>query len=463
MPKPVTGTFTVDAATTPGHIDLNTDEIDMKPSGSEVKYPASHLPGIYKLQGNVLTIRFGTGSAPSRPKDFTSHSDGAILLVVQRPEPDFKGYPDKVKLTVLDPNGKPAPHEKVFQFLSQRILTTAATQPTPTYVGWGVSATQPASTYVGCKETAADGTLTLPYDEFSKVGVRDTKRKLIGFATASPALLQKGVAVLQLEPECMLTGTLTCEELSKAGIPLGWTNVYLMCDGIEVADYCCADGRFEFPVPPGDYGLDAYGTNFHSTYVPIHVAQGQTALQAKPIALTATRLQMLIGRPAPELTGVVGWKGKPVKLADLRGKIVLIDFWGYWCGPCVQEMPVLMEIHDKFKDKGVVVLGVHVDVDGDVNTAAKLDEKIARSRKTLWNNRDLPFPVALTTGTETPDGYDGQACAQYGVLAYPTTILIDRRGNVVGDFDATDIKDATDGIKRQIKIDQKDEPSEKLR
>src|SRR5438876_374491 len=62
MPKPVTGTFTIDAATEPGHIDLNTDEIDMKSSESEVKYPASHLPGIYKQQGNSLTIRFGTGS-----------------------------------------------------------------------------------------------------------------------------------------------------------------------------------------------------------------------------------------------------------------------------------------------------------------------------------------------------------------------------------------------------------------
>lgn len=267
MPKPVTGTFTVDSATEPGHIDLNTDEIDVKNSETEWSYPASRLPGIYKLQGNLLTIRFGTGSAPTRPKDFTSHSDGAVLLVVQRPDPDFKSYPDTVKLTVLDPNGKPAPHEKVFQFISQRIRTKAATQPTCVYVGW-TAATQPVNGYLGTKQTAADGTLTLPYDESSRMGVRDAKRKLIGFTITSPALLQKGVAVLQLEPECLLTGTLTCKELSKAGSPLGPTNVYLMRDGEILEGYACTDGRFEFPVPPGDYVLDAYGTNLKETYVP---------------------------------------------------------------------------------------------------------------------------------------------------------------------------------------------------
>jgi thiol-disulfide isomerase/thioredoxin len=209
-------------------------------------------------------------------------------------------------------------------------------------------------------------------------------------------------------------------------------------------------GDYQFPVPSGDYTLYAYGSNLRKKEVPITVPAGQSEYHPAPVELAASGLELMKGHPAPEFVGVVGWKGTPVKLADLRGKIVLVDFWGYWCGPCVGSMPVLMDLHEKYKDKGVAILSVHVDIDGDVDSAAKLDEKTAEYRQKLWNGRDLPFPAALSAGKETPDGYDGITAAQYGILDYPTTVLIDRQGNIVDEFEARDTAAASAEIDRLL-------------
>ena len=93
----------------------------------------------------------------------------------------------------------------------------------------------------------------------------------------------------------------------------------------------------------------------------------------QPIDLPATRLALLVGTPAPELVGVAGWKNGPTaKLADLKGKCVILDFWGYWCGPCVHRMPDLFKLYDKYHDSGLEVIGVHVDLGGD-EKAKKFD------------------------------------------------------------------------------------------
>jgi cytochrome c biogenesis protein CcmG/thiol:disulfide interchange protein DsbE len=52
---------------------------------------------------------------------------------------------------------------------------------------------------------------------------------------------------------------------------------------------------------------------------------------------------------------------KPVNLADYKGKVVLLNFWATWCGPCKQEIPAFVELYDQYKDKGFVVLGVSID------------------------------------------------------------------------------------------------------
>src|SRR2546426_8169567 len=68
--------------------------------------------------------------------------------------------------------------------------------------------------------------------------------------------------------------------------------------------------------------------------------------------------QALVGKPAPEITGDFALNGKPVKLADLKGKVVLLDFWAVWCGPCIATFPHLREWNKDYKDKGLEVVGV---------------------------------------------------------------------------------------------------------
>src|SRR5262245_55724643 len=65
----------------------------------------------------------------------------------------------------------------------------------------------------------------------------------------------------------------------------------------------------------------------------------------------------LLGKPMPALT-VAKWKNGEVKPDDMKGKVVVIDFWATWCGPCIKAIPHTNEIAEKYKEKGVVVIGV---------------------------------------------------------------------------------------------------------
>ena len=111
---------------------------------------------------------------------------------------------------------------------------------------------------------------------------------------------------------------------------------------------------------------------------------------------------------APDFT-LKSRDGKNVRLSDLRGQVVLLNFWASWCGPCRQEMPILDEIHNKYKALGFSVLGVNLDV---------------KSKKAINYLKDTPvsFPVL----------YDpkGDVSVQYGVQAMPSTVIIDKDGNV---------------------------------
>ena len=119
--------------------------------------------------------------------------------------------------------------------------------------------------------------------------------------------------------------------------------------------------------------------------------------------------------------------GTPLKLAELKGKCVILEFWGYWCGPCVYRMPETFKLYDQYAKQGLVVIGVHVDYSNTVDSVEKLDAKLVDTRKNLWKGRDLPFPVAITRPIK-----GGAAVAQdYGVSSYPSMLLIDRRGNLV--------------------------------
>jgi peroxiredoxin len=102
--------------------------------------------------------------------------------------------------------------------------------------------------------------------------------------------------------------------------------------------------------------------------------------------------------------------GKVVHLSDYRGKVVLLDFWATWCGPCKIEIPWFIDFQRKNQDKGLVVLGVSMDDDG-------------------WNVVK-PFIKGLKMNYRVVIGDDKTAQLYGGVDALPTTFLIDREGRI---------------------------------
>lgn len=132
-------------------------------------------------------------------------------------------------------------------------------------------------------------------------------------------------------------------------------------------------------------------------------------------ALLAKKLRREMGnKPAPALS-VGNWFNAPAKLSltELHGKVVLLDFWGTWCGPCVAKLPRTEALHQKFKDRGLVVIGVH---------SAHEAEGVGDFLK----KRMFSFAVAIDTG---------ETAERYAIDAWPTYFLIDKSGKVTWGFD----------------------------
>ena len=113
--------------------------------------------------------------------------------------------------------------------------------------------------------------------------------------------------------------------------------------------------------------------------------------------------------PAPDFK-VATLEGNEFTLADQRGKVVLVNFWATWCGPCVIEIPDLQRLYNEYGDEGLTVLGVSVE-DGDVD--------LVRDFVAMY---EMTYPVAISMDLTEQFG---------GVYGLPTTFVIDKEGQIV--------------------------------
>ena len=101
--------------------------------------------------------------------------------------------------------------------------------------------------------------------------------------------------------------------------------------------------------------------------------------------------------------------GDTVSLTQLKGKVVMLNFWASWCGPCRQEMPLLDQMHKRYSALGFTLVGVNVDAN-------------SKDAEQWLSKTPVSFPVLFDR--------DSKVSAMYDVKAMPSTVFIDRKGNV---------------------------------
>lgn len=119
--------------------------------------------------------------------------------------------------------------------------------------------------------------------------------------------------------------------------------------------------------------------------------------------------QVRPGQQAPELT-LPDRSSNMIHLSDLKGKVVLIDFWASWCGPCRKNNPHLVRLYNKYHNRGLEILGVSIDIDEDAWKEAIRHDKLE------WLQ------------VIDKKGWDAASTLVYGVDAIPASFLVDKNG-----------------------------------
>ena len=196
----------------------------------------------------------------------------------------------------------------------------------------------------------------------------------------------------------------------------------------QVAEFSGEGELFVLHLPPGKYRLvcSAVGTRgatFEVLNREITVAEGQDNVELGQVDLPISKSTALYGRPAPELDGIIAWQDTPpIALKDLKGRIVVLDFFGHYCSICHAHKPDLVKLRDKYQDQGLIVLAVH---DASLKTLVELNEKMGPVLRRVFDGNPPRLPTAL-------DGPGDQSVFHaYGIYAVPAVILIDQQGRVV--------------------------------
>ena len=140
------------------------------------------------------------------------------------------------------------------------------------------------------------------------------------------------------------------------------------------------------------------------------------------LSITA-KAQVKVGQMAPEIS-LPNTKDSMVSLSSFKGKVVLLDFWASWCGPCRASIPSVVKLYDKYKEKGFEVFGVSID-----------------SKKSAWLKAIKHDNINYVQVIDK-DGWNAKTAELYGVNEIPTTFLLNKKGEIIAvDLEGKQLED----------------------
>ncbi len=153
----------------------------------------------------------------------------------------------------------------------------------------------------------------------------------------------------------------------------------------------------------------------------------------RQIASQQAQQKIKVGEPAPDIK-LPNPNGKEYALSDLKGKVVLLDFWASWCGPCRRANPHVVETYKKYKNKGFTVFSVSLDgLDSRARSATKSAEMLAQRQeasKKRWVDAIAKDKLKSNYHVSDLRKWESAPAATYGVRGIPRTFLIDKEGKI---------------------------------
>lgn len=170
-------------------------------------------------------------------------------------------------------------------------------------------------------------------------------------------------------------------------------------------------------------------TTYPSAEITAGYAQFLSTMESQIMAQQAQEL-IQVGQPAPDIS-LPNPQGKIYKLSDLKGKIVLLDFWASWCGPCRRENPNVVAIYNKYKDKGFTVFSVSLDGVESRALAGQAPDQVKQvqaASKQRWIDAIQQDGLAWEYHVSDLKKWEAAPAALYGVSGIPRAFMIDRNG-----------------------------------
>lgn len=168
------------------------------------------------------------------------------------------------------------------------------------------------------------------------------------------------------------------------------------------------------------------------------------------VAQTRSAETIQVGMPAPDIN-LTSPEGKQYALSDLKGQVVLLDFWASWCRPCRRENPNVVKVYNKYKDDGFTIYSVSLDGLDPRRTANLTPEQLAQGnegQKKRWTDAIAQDNLTWPYHVSELKKWDSTAGKTYGVRGIPKTFLIDRDGKIaaVGLRGAASIEQALQSV-----------------